>query len=64
MTTTPNSSYNYKTQRQQHTTRHITMKLKDNNTHNSSYNYKSQRQQHTTRHIAIKHNDNNTQFVI
>jgi len=32
MTTTPNSSYNYKTQRQQHTTRHITMKLKENNT--------------------------------
>jgi len=32
MTTTHKSSYNYRTQRQQHTTRHITIKHKDNNT--------------------------------
>ena len=32
MTTTPNSSYNYKTQRQQHTTHHITIEHKDNST--------------------------------
>ena len=49
MTTTHHSLYNYKAQRQQHTTRHITTK---------------QRQQHTTRHITIKYKDNNTQLVI
>ena len=63
MTTTYNSSYNYKTQRKQHTTRHITIKHKDN-THHSLYNYKTQRQQHTTRYITIEHKENNTQLAI